>query len=78
MIIKIKTKIKYTKYKIQNTTGNLVKWVVELGGEEVAGDVLAEIETDKATMEFEASDDGYLAAILVPEGANGVPVGTPM
>ena len=58
--------------------GTVASWLKKVGDRVEEGDILAEIETDKATMEFEASDDGYLAAILVPEGANGVPVGTPM
>ena len=54
--------------------GNLAKWVKKEGDAVKAGDVLAEIETDKATMEYESIDDGVLAKIVVPEGAQDVPV----
>ena len=56
--------------------GTLAKWLVKEGDEVSSGDVLAEIETDKATMEFEAVDEGTIAKILVPEGTDGVKVGT--
>ena len=56
--------------------GNLTKWLVKEGDKVVAGDILAEIETDKATMEFEAVDDGTVAKILVPEGSSDVKIGT--
>ena len=56
------------------TEGNLAKWHVQEGDQVSAGDVIAEIETDKATMEVEAIDDGVVARIVVPEGAEGVPV----
>ena len=56
--------------------GTLAKWLVKVGDEVKAGDILAEIETDKATMEFEAVDEGTIGAILVPEGTEGVKVGT--
>jgi pyruvate dehydrogenase E2 component (dihydrolipoamide acetyltransferase) len=56
--------------------GNLAKWLVKEGDKVSSGDLLAEIETDKATMEFEAVDEGILARILVPEGSSEVPVGT--
>jgi pyruvate dehydrogenase E1 component beta subunit len=56
--------------------GTLAKWLVKEGDIVNAGDVLAEIETDKATMEFEAVDEGTIAKILVPEGTDGVKVGT--
>ncbi|MEJ7775814.1 MAG: pyruvate dehydrogenase complex E1 component subunit beta [Sphingomicrobium sp.] len=58
--------------------GTLAKWLVAEGDEVKSGDILAEIETDKATMEFEAVDEGTLAKILVPEGTDGVKVGTPI
>ena len=58
--------------------GTLVAWKKAVGDEISAGDVLAEIETDKATMEWEAQDDGVLAQILVAEGTSGVRVGTPV
>ena len=56
--------------------GTLAKWLVKEGDEVKSGDILAEIETDKATMEFEAVDEGTVSKILVPEGAEGVKVGT--
>ncbi|MGB6346029.1 MAG: pyruvate dehydrogenase complex E1 component subunit beta [Methyloceanibacter sp.] len=58
--------------------GTLVKWHVREGDEIRAGDVIAEIETDKATMEVEASDDGQLDKILVAEGTEHVPVNKPI
>ncbi|HET8535164.1 MAG TPA: pyruvate dehydrogenase complex dihydrolipoamide acetyltransferase [Sphingomicrobium sp.] len=58
--------------------GTLAKWLVKEGDEVKSGDILAEIETDKATMEFEAVDEGKLAKILVPEGTEGVKVGAPI
>src|ERR671918_424806 len=58
--------------------GTLAKWLVKEGDEVKSGDVLAEIETDKATMEFEAVDEGTIAKILVPEGTDGVKVGQPI
>ncbi len=54
--------------------GNLAKWLVSEGDRVAAGDVLAEIETDKATMEVEAADDGTIGRIVVPEGTADVPV----
>jgi len=54
--------------------GNLSKWLKREGDKVKAGDVIAEIETDKATMEYEAIDDGTLAKIVVPEGTADVPV----
>ncbi|EGD58587.1 pyruvate dehydrogenase E1 component beta subunit [Novosphingobium nitrogenifigens DSM 19370] len=56
--------------------GTLAKWLVKPGDEVKSGDILAEIETDKATMEFEAVDEGVIGEILVPEGTEGVKVGT--
>jgi pyruvate dehydrogenase E2 component (dihydrolipoamide acetyltransferase) len=56
--------------------GKLAKWLVTQGDQVVAGDILAEIETDKATMEFEAVDEGTIATISVPEGTDNVTVGT--
>ena len=58
--------------------GTLAKWLVKEGDKVNSGDILAEIETDKATMEFEAVDEGTVAKILVPEGAEGVKVGQPI
>ena len=56
--------------------GTLAKWLVKEGDSVKSGDLLAEIETDKATMEFEAVDEGTIAKILVAEGTDGVKVGT--
>ncbi len=56
--------------------GTLSKWLVKEGDEVQAGDILAEIETDKATMEFESIDEGQVGKILVPEGTENVKVGT--
>src|ERR1700751_3888407 len=58
--------------------GNLAKWVKGEGDKVKAGDVIAEIETDKATMEVEAVDEGTLGKIMVPEGTNDVAVNTPI
>ncbi len=60
------------------TEGKLAKWLKKVGEEVSAGDVIAEIETDKATMEVEAVDEGKLARILVEEGTEGVAVNTPI
>src|SRR5258708_31610073 len=60
------------------TEGNLAKWLKKEGDAVHSGDVLAEIETDKATMEFEAVDDASVGKILVPEGAQGVKVNQPI
>ena len=56
--------------------GTLAKWLVKEGDTVKSGDILAEIETDKATMEFESIDEGVMGAILVAEGTEGVKVGT--
>ena len=56
--------------------GTLAKWLVKAGDTVAAGDLLAEIETDKATMEFEAVDEGTIASIEIEEGTEGVAVGT--
>ncbi len=56
--------------------GTLAKWLVKVGQSVASGDILAEIETDKATMEFEAVDEGVITAISVAEGSEGVKVGT--
>jgi pyruvate dehydrogenase E1 component beta subunit len=58
--------------------GTLAKWHVKEGDKVSSGDVIAEIETDKATMEVEAVDEGVVEAILVPEGSEGVKVNTPI
>jgi len=60
------------------TEGKLAKWLKNVGDEVHAGDIIAEIETDKATMEVEAVDEGKLAQILVGEGTEGVAVNTPI
>src|SRR5579863_8196885 len=60
------------------TEGKLARWLKKVGEEVHAGDVIAEIETDKATMEVEAVDEGKLAEILVDEGTEGVAVNTPI
>src|ERR1700754_4872437 len=54
--------------------GNLAKWLKKEGDKVKPGDVIAEIETDKATMEYESIDEGTLAKIVVPEGTQDVPV----
>ena len=56
--------------------GTLAKWLVKVGDKVSSGDIMAEIETDKATMEFEAVDEGVITAISVAEGTEGVKVGT--
>ena len=56
--------------------GTLAKWLVKEGDSVKSGDILAEIETDKATMEFEAVNEGVITSISVPEGTDGVKVGT--
>jgi pyruvate dehydrogenase E1 component beta subunit len=56
--------------------GTLAKWLVKEGDSVKSGDILAEIETDKATMEFEAVDDGVISSIAIAEGTDGVKVGT--
>ena len=58
--------------------GTLAKWLVKEGDEVSSGDILAEIETDKATMEFEAVDEGTIGKILISEGSEGVKVNTPI
>jgi pyruvate dehydrogenase E1 component beta subunit len=60
------------------TEGKLARWLKKVGEDVRAGDVIAEIETDKATMEVEAVDEGKLARILVAEGTEGVAVNTPI
>lgn len=59
-------------------TGTVVSWAKNEGDEVNEGDLLAEIETDKATMSFDANDSGILAKILVPSGTRDIPVGTPL
>ena len=58
--------------------GKLAKWIVKVGDKVKSGDVLAEIETDKATMEVESVDEGTVTEILVAEGTEGVKVNTPI
>src|SRR5438094_4606301 len=60
------------------TEGKIARWVKSEGEAVRAGDVLAEIETDKATMEVEAIDEGVLAKIVIPEGTDHVAVNTPI
>src|SRR6478609_3370855 len=60
------------------TEGTLARWLKKEGEQVKSGDVIAEIETDKATMEVEAVDEGTLGKILVPEGTNDVAVNTPI
>lgn len=56
--------------------GNIAKWYVKAGEPFSAGDILADIETDKATMGWESQDDGVMAKIITPEGSKDIPVGT--
>ena len=56
-------------------SGTIASWLKEEGEKLEEGDVLAQIETDKATMDFETPDEGYLAKILAPGGTKDVPVG---
>lgn len=58
--------------------GTLAKWLVKEGDTVASGDIIAEIETDKATMEFEAVDEGIIGKILIAEGSEGVKVNTPI
>src|SRR5262249_3316179 len=58
--------------------GKLAKWLIAEGQRVKPGDVIAEIETDKATMEVEAVDEGKVSKLLVPEGTEGVKVNTPI
>ncbi|KAF2078510.1 hypothetical protein CYY_000135 [Polysphondylium violaceum] len=59
-------------------TGNIAKWVKKEGDQIKQGDILAQIETDKATMDFEYEDNGYLAKILLPDGSKGIAINTPI
>ena len=56
--------------------GNLAKWMKKEGEQLAEGDVLAQIETDKAVMDFETPEEGYLAKILISEGTKDIPIGT--
>lgn len=58
--------------------GKLVKWLVREGGKIQAGDIIAEIETDKAVMEYESVDDGVIGRLLFPDGAEGIKINTPI
>jgi pyruvate/2-oxoglutarate dehydrogenase complex dihydrolipoamide acyltransferase (E2) component len=58
--------------------GNLTKWYVKVGDEVQPGTVIADVETDKATMAFENQDEGFVAKLLIPEGSKDVPIGTPV
>src|SRR3954468_9146827 len=60
------------------TEGKIARWIKSEGDTVRAGDILAEIETDKATMEVEAVDEGVLAKIVIPEGTDHVAVNTPI
>jgi len=60
------------------TEGTLARWVKNEGDKVRSGDVIAEIETDKATMEVEAADEGVMGKILIPAGSQGVAVNTPI
>lgn len=58
--------------------GNVASWQVSEGAEITAGDILADIETDKATLPWENQDDGFVAKLLKPGGSKDIPVGTPL
>ena len=60
------------------TEGTITKWLKVEGDTIFAGDLLAEIETDKATMELEATDEGILGKIIKPEGTESIPVNDPI
>jgi pyruvate dehydrogenase E1 component beta subunit len=70
------TEIKMPALSPTMEEGTLAKWLVKAGDSVKSGDILAEIETDKATMEFEAIDEGVVSAIMIAEGTEGVKVGT--
>ena len=59
-------------------TGKIVSWAVEVGQKLEEGDVICEVETDKATVAFETIEEGYIAKILVEEGTEGIPLGDPI
>ncbi|KAL9317903.1 hypothetical protein ACSQ67_014420 [Phaseolus vulgaris] len=65
-------------FYLYSTQGNIAKWRKKEGEKIEVGDILCEIETDKATLEFESLEEGFLAKILVPEGSKDVPVGQPI
>ena len=60
------------------TEGTLAKWLKAEGDKVEAGDIIAEVETDKATMEIEAIDDGVVGKILIAEGTEAIPINTPI
>src|ERR1700738_3110291 len=60
------------------TEGSVARWLKKEGDEIHSGDIIAEIETDKATMEYEAVDEGGLGTIIVPEGPQGIKVNQPI
>merc|ERR1719327_1779791 len=60
------------------TSGNVAKYLVKVGDEIQAGDRIAEIETDKATVDFDVVDGGFVAKILIPEGTSDVAINSPM
>src|ERR1700722_4013426 len=60
------------------TEGSVARWLKKEGDEIHSGDIIAEIETDRATMEYEAVDEGRLGKIIVPEGAQGIKVNQPI
>jgi pyruvate dehydrogenase E1 component beta subunit len=70
------TEIKMPALSPTMEEGTLAKWLVKAGDSVKSGDILAEIETDKATMEFEAIDEGIVSEIMIAEGTEGVKVGT--
>src|SRR5947207_4597580 len=74
----MQNEIRMTALSPTMTEGNLTRWLKKEGDEVHSGDVIAEIETDKATMEYEAADEGRLGKIIVPEGAQGIKVNQPI
>ena len=58
--------------------GKLAKWLVKVGDKISSGDLIAEIETDKATMEIEAIEEGFISKLIVEEGAQGIKINTPI
>jgi len=57
------------------TSGKIIKWRKQVGDKLKPDDIIADVETDKATIDFVFQDDGYLAKILVPEGSSSIPLG---
>ena len=58
--------------------GTLAKWLVKVGDKISSGDLIAEIETDKATMEIEAVEEGFISKLIVEEGTQGIKINTPI